>query len=337
MDCLSHLFTTRLIRQVAAMLKTQKAKIDILMSVFNGSNFIREQIDSIIGQTSDNWQLIIRDDGSTDNTLEIISEYQERYPGKIEALWDQQADKNANLGACQGFARILEKSTAKYVMFSDQDDVWLPFKIEKTLEKMQELEAIYQESTPLMMHTDLMVVDQDLNVISDSFWKLQHWAPKNRHKLNRLLIQNATTGCTVMINQALRRLATPIPSRAIMHDYWLSLVSAAFGKIAYVNEPTILYRQHGANDTGAKKYNISFIFKNAVHNSFVKESLSKKQRQAAVFYQRYQEFLSERQKELLEDFLALGSKGFWRDRRIVVKNRFFPAGLGRNLGMFFYL
>lgn len=311
--------------------------IDILISAFNGSNFIGRQIDSILGQTYENWQLIIRDDGSTDNTSEIIRKYQERYPGKIAAVLDGKQAMNVNLGASQGFARVLERSTAKYTMFCDQDDVWLPFKIEKTLEKMKGLEAIYQESTALMVHTDLRVVDRELNTIGDSLWQLQHLAPQNCSYLNRLLMQNGITGCTVMINRKLRELATPIPPEAIMHDYWLALVAAAFGKIAYLNEPTILYRQHGANDTGAKKYNIDFILKKAGDSSFVKRSLNRKQRQATVFYQRYRGYLSERQKQLIEDFMVLGRKGFLQNRWLVLKNRFFQAGLGRNLGVFYYL
>jgi len=314
-----------------------KDLIEILMCVYNGYSYIRTQIESILGQSYDNWRIIIRDDGSRDNTLEIIHEYQKRYPNKIQVLRDREQAENANLGACQGFARVLERSTAEYAMFSDQDDMWLPFKIEKTLKKMQELEAVCQEDIPLMVHTDLRVVDGELNSIRDSFWQLQHIAPRNCGNLNRLLIQNGVTGCTVMINRKLRALATPIPPEAIMHDYWLALVAAAFGKIAYLNEPTILYRQHGANDTGAKKYNIDFILKKAGDSSFVKRSLNRKQRQATVFYQRYRGYLSERQKQLIEDFMVLGRKGFLQNRWLVLKNRFFQAGLGRNLGVFYYL
>jgi glycosyltransferase involved in cell wall biosynthesis len=315
----------------------EKNSIEILMSTYNGSRYIRAQINSILGQTYGNWRLIIRDDGSRDDTSEIIREYQERYPGKIEAVREGQQAKNVNLGACQGFARVLERSTAKYAMFSDQDDVWLPFKIEKTLEKMQEQEAIYHESTPLMVHTDLRVVDQELNTIRDSFWQLQHLGLQKYGKLNRLLMQNSITGCTVMINQKLRELTTPVPPEAIMHDYWLALTAAAFGTIAYLNVPTILYRQHGANYAGAKEYNISFILKKVVDSSSVKDSLTLKQKQATVFYQRYQDDLSERQKQLLEDFLSLGRKGFWQDRWLVMKNQFLPIGLGRNVGLFLYL
>jgi hypothetical protein len=202
---------------------------------------------------------------------------------------------------------------------------------------MQELEAIYHESAPLMVHTDLRVVDQELNTVWDSFWQLQHLGFQNCSKLNRLLMQNGITGCTVMVNQKLRELATPVPPEAIMHDYWLALTAAAFGTIAYLNIPTILYRQHGANYAGAKKYNIGFILKKVVDRSLVKDSLSLKQRQATVFYRRYHDYLSVRQKQLLEDFLSLGSKGFWQNRWLVVKNQFLPIGLGRNVVLFFYL
>ena len=314
-----------------------KVNIDILMSVYNGSNYIEEQIDSILGQTYNNWLLIFRDDGSTDNSVEIIKGYQHRYAAKIQIILDREREKNVNFGACQSFGQILIHSKARYAMFCDQDDVWLPTKIEKTLQCMEKLESIYQPSTPILVHTDLAVVDQNLFKVSDSFWKYQRLSPANSLHLNRLLIQNSITGCTVMINQRLREMAVPVPPEAIMHDYWLGLVAAAFGKIAYLNKSTILYRQHGLNDLGARKYDWRYILKRSGQASPIRNELKKKQRQTEIFYQHYREYLAERPKALLEDFLVLGEKGYWQNRWLVVKNQFFPSGLARNFGLFLYL
>ncbi len=178
-----------------------------------------------------------------------------------------------NLGACGNFSRLLEQADAPYVMFCDQDDVWLPDKIEITLAAMRELERQHGAETPLLVHTDLMVVDERLNRLGKSLWLFQCTEPQRLTKLNRLLMQNFATGCTVMINRALRDLAVPVPAEALMYDWWLALVATAFGRVAAVEDPTVLYRQHGRNDTGATRW--SFLA--SIRIFFVRE-----RRQAAI-------------------------------------------------------
>jgi len=121
----------------------------------------------LLNQTYGNWSLIIRDDGSTDDTVEIIRDYRERFPGKVTLLEGQ----GRRLGPCQSYARLLERTTANYIMFCDQDDLWLPEKIEETLHRMRSLELQYP-GLPLLIHTDMKVADRDLRVSSDSFWPI---------------------------------------------------------------------------------------------------------------------------------------------------------------------
>ena len=142
-------------------------------------------------------------------------------------------------------------------MFCDQDDVWFPDKIAVTLGKMQELEGRHGGERPLLVHTDMKVADGNLRVVADSLWRYQKSDPVRGEALNRLLVQNCATGCSMMINRALCDLALPIPAEAMMHDWWLVLVAAAFGTIGHCAEPTLLYRQHGANDVGAKKWSLA--------------------------------------------------------------------------------
>src|SRR5690606_13737176 len=156
------------------------------------------------------------------------------------------------------FARLLGASTADYIMFCDQDDVWLPGKVTLTLAKMQELEAACGAETFLLVHTDLRIVDENLNLVADSGHRYQQIDPDRGNTLGRLLVQNIATGCTIMVNRALRDLALPIPGAALMHDHWLSLVSACFGKIAYLPEPTLLYRQHSGNKVGAQVWSPAY-------------------------------------------------------------------------------
>ena len=137
-------------------------------------------------------------------------------------------------------------------MFCDQDDVWKPDKIYLTLQKMEALEARYGDKTPILVHSDLSVVDSNLEMIAESFFQYAN-IPK-RIVLNQLMVQNSVTGCTMMINRCLQQyFLRPLPmSKIIMHDYWAALIAKVFGKIGFVNEPTMYYRQHGNNSVGAK-------------------------------------------------------------------------------------
>jgi glycosyltransferase involved in cell wall biosynthesis len=229
----------------------QKSTIEILLSTYNGEKYIETLLESLLLQTYNNWRLLVRDDGSIDNTVSIVKRYLEKYPDKIMFY----EDNSFNLGPSQSFSTLLGYSKADYIMFCDQDDVWLPEKISVTFNKMIELES-KSGDLPCLIHTDLYVVNQNLQVVSNSFWKYQKLNPK-MNKFRDILIQNNVTGCTVMLNRRLKELSLPIPKDAIMHDWWLALVAAAFGWIDYVSSPTIYYRQHFSNSVGAKKY--SFV------------------------------------------------------------------------------
>jgi glycosyltransferase involved in cell wall biosynthesis len=225
--------------------------IDILLASYNGQRYIGLQIDSILGQSNKDWQLLIRDDVSDDNTPQIIADYAARYPDKIK--WVD--NEGQHLGACLNFGKLLDISTAKYIMFSDQDDIWLPKKIEATFSLMKTVEQKYP-TKPILVHTDLKVVDMQLNTIAASMWKYQNNRPQNGDKLDKVISQNVATGCTMMINSEAKAVSMPIPAEAVMHDWWIAINTAKHGKIAYLPQQLVLYRQHGGNAVGAKQNNI---------------------------------------------------------------------------------
>ena len=220
--------------------------IDILLATYNGEKFLKEQIESILSQTCGNWKLLIRDDGSNDNTIDIINAFSQRYPDKIELI----KDADGNIGPAQNFSRLLQNSTGQYVMFCDQDDVWLPKKIETTLNKIKETENIYP-NIPLLVHTDLKVVDADLNTIAESFWSYNKIDPERDSIPERIIYRNTVTGCTAMINKKAKQIAAPIPKFVRLHDWWIALNVAKYGRIFYISEPAVLYRQHRENVIGA--------------------------------------------------------------------------------------
>jgi glycosyltransferase involved in cell wall biosynthesis len=310
--------------------------IDILLATFNGASYLSEQLDSLLAQTCRGWRLLVRDDGSSDETLEILENYRSRHPDAITII----PNEGQNLGACGNFSRLLEQADAPYVMFCDQDDVWMPGKIEITLAAMRELEREHGAETPFLVHTDLMVVDERLKRLGDSLWLFQCTEPQKLTKLNRVLMQNFATGCTVMINRALRDLAVPVPAEALMYDWWLALVATAFGRVAVVERPTVLYRQHGGNDTGAARW--SFLAYARIYLvrerrlaaiAMLDAALARQEGQAAAFVGRYEERLSPAEREMLGAFCSTRRRNFIMRRYLTLRYRFFYSNAPRNLGL----
>ena len=294
-------------------------KLIVLLSTYNGAKYLKQQLDSLCSQTYKNIKIIVRDDGSNDDTLAIVKSY------NLELI-----PQGKNIGPKESFSVLLEyalKSDSEYFMFCDQDDVWEEDKIEKSLKKMQELEDQFPDK-PLLVHTDLKVVDEDLSVIDNSMWKYEHINP-SKNSLNKLLMHNTITGCTVMINRKLAELAVPIPTDAIMHDWWLGLVASKFGKIGYVDEALIKYRQHRQNSIGANGFRRDYI----INKIFTAMNLMPHQKQAKAFLERYRDDLDKSSVEMLEEFVSIKSKSFWNKRKILLKHKLLKQGFIRNVGL----
>ena len=216
-------------------------KVNILLSTYNGERFLEEQIRSIQAQTYQDWNLFIRDDGSTDGTVALIQQFVKE-DQRIEFI---NENDRRNLGVIKSFHTLLMYQKADFYFFSDQDDRWLKDKLALTLEKAKEEDT----SQPLMIYTDLKVVTQDLEVIYESMIRTQS------HHANTQLVQelteNTVTGGTSLINHALAELWKG-DEEIVMHDWYLALLAAAFGKLVYIDVPTQLYRQHSDNVLGAR-------------------------------------------------------------------------------------
>ena len=218
-------------------------KINIVMSTYNGEQFLAEQIDSIQQQTFKDWQLLIRDDGSSDQTPEIIKSFVAQDP-RIIFINEHDCE---NLGVVKNFFTLIKHDKADYYFFSDQDDVWLEDKLETMLAAARQ----YPDQLPLMVYTDLCVVDQNLQVMNQSMIRSQS------HHANTELVQelteNTVTGGVAMINHALAEQWRTLDN-IIMHDWYLALLAAAIGKLVYIDQPGELYRQHDNNVLGARTF-----------------------------------------------------------------------------------
>ena len=218
-------------------------KINIVMSTYNGEQFLAEQIDSIQQQTFKDWQLLIRDDGSSDQTPEIIKSFVAQDP-RIVFINEHDREK---FGVIKNFFTLIKHDKSDYYFFSDQDDVWLEDKLETMLAAARQ----YPDQLPLMVYTDLCVVDQNLQVMNQSMIRSQS------HHANTELVQelteNTVTGGVAMINHALAERWRTLDN-IIMHDWYLAVLATAIGKLVYIDQPGELYRQHDNNVLGARTF-----------------------------------------------------------------------------------
>lgn len=308
--------------------------IDILLATYNASQYLTQQINSIFSQSTINdWHLLIRDDNSQDSTLNIINEHQHNISDKVCLI----NTESKNLGSVSNFSCLIQNSTSNYILFCDQDDIWLPNKIEITFKKMLEMEQKYGKQTPILIHTDLQVVDRNLNLINPSFQKYQNLDPHPKKLLPRLLVQNFVTGCTMMINKPLKELITTIPPEAIMHDWWIALIAATMGKIAYIKEPTVLYRQHQNNTIGANSWGIKYILSKAQNVDKIKNTIQRTIIQAKKFREIYQDKLSQEDIKIIDTYIDMPSKNWLLRKYLMLNNGYYQAGKLKNLGFFVFI
>ncbi|MGT2907653.1 glycosyltransferase family 2 protein [Streptococcus dentiloxodontae] len=299
-------------------------KVNILMSTYNGEAYLAEQIESIQSQTFSDWTLYIRDDGSKDRTTQIIKEFSET-DSRIRFI---NADDPTNLGVIKNFFTLLKHSRADYYFFCDQDDVWLPEKLEWTLAEAKH----YPKNKPLLVYTDLTIVNQDLQVMHDSMIRTQ--SDHANTKLVQELTENTVTGGVAMINHALAKLWTQT-DQLIMHDWYLALIAAAKGHLVYLDRPTELYRQHDNNVLGARTW--SKRLKNWLRPHKLVEKywwlIDSSQKQASLLLDLE---LSRADRDLVEQFVTILDKGLFQRIHILRtynlrKNRSFHTFVFRTL------
>lgn len=300
-------------------------KIAILLATYNGEKYISEQIDSILEQTEKEWNLYIHDDGSKDRTVEILETYAKKYPNQIFIV-----DGAPTGGAKQNFFYLFSCVEAPYYMCCDQDDVWMPEKIEITKNEMSHLEK-NDESLPCLVFTELKVVDETLQVLSEKMSAYQGLDCENI-SINRALIQNVVTGCTMMVNRALREELKKVQvyTDVLMHDWWALLLATHFGKAAFIEQPTILYRQHGDNGVGARNANtIFYMLKRLLQGEEIKQSLVNTRKQAAYFTEVYKkEALT-----LAREYANLGKKGKFARLKFYKEHNVKKSTWSKNLGL----
>jgi glycosyltransferase involved in cell wall biosynthesis len=324
--------------------------INIILAAYNGETYIREQIDSILNNTFTNWILWIFDDGSIDNTQNIIEEYKKTYKDKIQYIRNIK-NKGHALNflegvsyASQHYKPIYDKMKIeypdfiqnnglekKYYMFCDQDDVWMPNKIEITLKHMKKLERNHGEHKVLAVFTDAVVVDERLNTLHPSFYEVGKLNTKNV-ELAHIMMENKMIGCTVLFNEALFLKMHTIPQNARYHDWWVALIAASFGSISFLPSPTLYYRQHSNNVVGNQTF-LAYVMNRITSLKKQREVLLQTINQAKEFYSIYEKEISNKSKMQIYAFANLWEFDWFTRRKIMLKFGFLKSGIVRNIGL----
>lgn len=337
--------------------------ITVLMAVWQGVDYLCEQLDSILTQTRPVDRIVISDDGSTDGTLDILTAYQSKYPDVVEVISHADGKRKETLrGAAANFFFLIERERLRmkaaavnyrsaeplneqqgagneetetlngyYWFLSDQDDIWMPDKVEKMCGKMAEEEGLVGHDTAILLYSDVKVVDKSKKVLSESLFRYQRMNPE-RVEFSEVLVENPVTGGAAMFNAALLGQLSEPPETCVMHDWWLALLAASFGKIICLEETLSLYRQHGHNNMGASQTGSFKDLKARLGRSQdVQDNYRRMFAQAECFLLQYGSRMPVSDRRTLQGYLSLVYRSPLRRFRVIRKYSLYKSSLVQTL------
>ena len=310
-------------------------KVQIAMATYDGEKFLEDQLASILRQSYDDWEIIVRDDGSTDGTMDILERFAAEHPGRMRIIRDDKG----NLGPTPNFLEVLDHTTADIVCFADQDDIWHADKISSSIAKMEEMAEEHGENTPLLVHHDITTMDEHNLPLAATFSQVNN-VDKSNASINHLLVQNVVTGFTMMVNRALMDRALPAPEGTTSHDAYFGLTAAAFGHIGFIPKSLAHYRIHRDNVWGGKNpfyavdrsdFSLPKLFNG--HSvrlvgsllKAVRTTLTEKCDRASLFLEKFGDDIPDEPRCLVENFARLADANPVQRKIIIARNGFFPT------------
>ncbi|MCL1840236.1 MAG: glycosyltransferase family 2 protein [Propionibacteriaceae bacterium] len=279
--------------------------VNILLATYNGESYLAEQVASIQRQTHTDWRLLIRDDGSTDGTVELVRGLAADDP-RIQMV---DAGAATHVGPHRGFYELVQAAPADFYVFSDQDDVWRADKLEVLLGAAKSCDP----ATPTMWYSDVAVVGADLTLLKPRL--LNGDGHYRAMTLCRSFVGNSVGGMSSMINAALA--ARWRYADVGMHDSYLAMLALVLGRLVYVDEPLVQYRQHGGNAIGVARTDgaIDAVgqFWDLVEASWAR---------VASVLAGYSDAIGARQQAQMRDFLVLSHGNPLRRLAVVARNRY---------------
>jgi rhamnosyltransferase len=282
--------------------------VDILMTTYNGEAFVEEQIRSIISQSYSDWRLLIRDDGSEDNTATIIQSFaQTDY--RIQII----THPNTHLGVAQNFMHLVSCSSAPYCMFCDQDDVWLPNKVEKMVSHIHQLD----NNIPQVVYSNAYLWSPEQGIIAD---RNTLTYPTTLQQM--LFLNTGIQGAAAIFNRPMCDLLRQPLSTYAMHDHALLLAGICLGQVPYIHQPLMYYRQHNNNLTGNAPGSMWNKFLQLHKNRHITVVSREHYNGVKAFYEHFQQLLHKEDKLILEHYLILPNYNFLKRLSEVSKAQF---------------
>ncbi len=268
--------------------------VSIALAVYNGEKYLPELLASLEKQTLKPFELVVLDDCSSDNSLEIIQNYALSFSKKIY-------NNSQNEGPVFTFKKLAALCSGDYIAFCDQDDIWMSHKLEWSVSELKKLSG----NIPGLVFTDLSVIRENGELLYTSYWKMKHIYP-HRLSFNDLLYGNFVIGCTILINKKMREELTKMPLNIVMHDWWIALIAYSIGGYRIINAATVLYRSHQKSVTDKNKISLVNIFikQYKERSSFLNENIS----QAIEFRKVYSTRLNKRYSHYLNKFISLAER-----------------------------
>lgn len=259
-------------------------KVAVLLSTYNGEKYVKEQLDSILNQSYKNIEIVIRDDGSKDNTVNIIKEYQKKYNNITVTL-------GKNLGFIKSFFELLKIANAEYYSFADQDDIWLENKIELAVKSLNKLDS----EKPNMTFSNVDYYDIEMNFIGNG-------ESGKTFSFKNSLYECVTQGMTMVINDKAKDIIiNNLPEKCFFHDWWTYMICSSLGQIAYDDIVTVKYRRDKKNAT-AEGQGIISVFTWRVKKLLMGEGIKDIRKQQQEFKRIFYNKLSGENKKILDLF-----------------------------------
>ena len=221
--------------------------ISVCIATYNGEKYLRSQLDSIIKQLSDKDEIVISDDGSSDSTIDIITEYHMRFKNIVFLNGPRK-------GVVKNFENAFQHARGDYIFFSDQDDVWTDKKVETVMA------CFRQTGCDLVVH-DAYIVDADCKIIEESFFEHRN----SRKGFYQNIWKNSFLGCCMAVKKEVFRVALPFPDKIEMHDWWVGLITEKIGKTVFLKDKLLYYRRHGNNVSSFHHYPIPKMITNRLY------------------------------------------------------------------------
>ncbi|MCR4843267.1 MAG: glycosyltransferase family 2 protein [Eubacterium sp.] len=320
-------------------------KTAVLLATYNGEKYISRQLSSIAGQQgASEFSVYVHDDGSTDGTVRALEDFR-------DSVWREAPREGTEAGTAgrgefvilegpptgssrDNFFYLVNNVSADYYFFSDQDDEWEPHKMARCEAAMAAEEERVGADRPILVFSDGKVISEEGRELAESLCRYQSFDPR-RTDCRRLIIRNVVTGCSVMINdkcaEYMRRVDGDLYSGIVMHDWWAALIAARFGRIVYIDEPLVRYRQHADNVQGARVVGSPRYLREKLPGGGIAASLREKEEQTELFLRVYHQ--RREGNEVEYEFARLHSRPKPARLRFYFRHRVFKSGFLRNVGL----